>query len=108
MPCVDVPDGHGRPMISELSHGLSGAACGPYSFDGQELVMRDFLPILGLLGFVHAHPVHRQATSDNVVESQSTDRILYLQCDQLTDDARGNRVIAQGNVEIYYNNYILT
>jgi LPS-assembly protein len=33
---------------------------------------------------------------------------LYLQADQLTYDARGRRVIAQGNVEIYFNNYILT
>jgi LPS-assembly protein len=33
---------------------------------------------------------------------------LYLQADQLIYDTRGNRVIAQGNVEIYYNNYILT
>jgi LPS-assembly protein len=33
---------------------------------------------------------------------------LFLQADQLIYDTRGNRVIAQGNVEIYYNNYILT
>jgi LPS-assembly protein len=33
---------------------------------------------------------------------------LYLQADQLLYDTRNNRVIAQGNVEIYYNNYILT
>ncbi len=33
---------------------------------------------------------------------------LYMQADQLIYDTRGNRVIAQGNVEIYYNNYILT
>ena len=33
---------------------------------------------------------------------------LYLQADQLIYDTRGNRVVAQGNVEIYYNNYILT
>ncbi len=33
---------------------------------------------------------------------------LYLQGDELIYDTRGNRVIARGNVEIYYNNYILT
>lgn len=33
---------------------------------------------------------------------------LYLQADQLLYDTRNNRVIAQGNVEIYYNNYVLT
>ena len=33
---------------------------------------------------------------------------LYLQADQLIYDTKNNRVIAQGNVEIYYNNYILT
>ena len=31
-----------------------------------------------------------------------------LQGDQLIYDKAGNRVIARGNVEIYYNNYILT
>lgn len=33
---------------------------------------------------------------------------LYLQGDELIYDNGGNRVIARGNVEIYYNNYILT
>jgi LPS-assembly protein len=33
---------------------------------------------------------------------------LYMQADQLLYDSRGSRVIAQGNVEIYYNNFILT
>ena len=33
---------------------------------------------------------------------------LYLQADQLIYDSQSSRVIAQGNVEIYYNNYILT
>jgi LPS-assembly protein len=33
---------------------------------------------------------------------------LYLQGDELVYDTRNNRVIARGNVEIYYNNYILT
>jgi LPS-assembly protein len=33
---------------------------------------------------------------------------LYLQADQLFYDTKSNRVIAQGNVEIYYNNFVLT
>ncbi len=33
---------------------------------------------------------------------------LYLQGDELIYDTKGNRVIARGNVEIYYNDYILT
>lgn len=33
---------------------------------------------------------------------------LYMQADQLLYDTKNSRVIAQGNVEIYYNNYILT
>jgi LPS-assembly protein len=33
---------------------------------------------------------------------------LYLQGDQLIYDTKGNRVIARGNVEIFYNNNVLT
>ncbi len=33
---------------------------------------------------------------------------LYLQADELIYDTDGDSVIARGNVEIYYNNYILT
>src|SRR6516164_8093213 len=33
---------------------------------------------------------------------------LYMQADQLLYDTKNNRVIAQGNVEIYYNNFVLT
>jgi LPS-assembly protein len=33
---------------------------------------------------------------------------LYLQGDELIYDTGGNKVVAKGNVEIYYNNYILT
>lgn len=38
----------------------------------------------------------------------NVDQPLSLQADQLIYDARGNRVIAQGKVEVYYNNSILT
>lgn len=33
---------------------------------------------------------------------------LYLQGDQLIYDTKGNRVVARGNVEIFYNNNVLT
>jgi LPS-assembly protein len=33
---------------------------------------------------------------------------LSMQADQLVFDTRGNRVVAQGNVEIYWSNHILT
>jgi len=33
---------------------------------------------------------------------------LYLQADELIYDTGGDSVVARGNVEIYYNNYILT
>ena len=33
---------------------------------------------------------------------------LYLQGDELIYDTKGQRVTAKGNVEIYYNNYVLT
>ena len=42
--------------------------------------------------------------SRNIDKSQP----LYLQGDELIYDTGGNRVIARGNVEIFYNNYILT
>ena len=42
--------------------------------------------------------------SRNIDKSQP----LYLQGDELIYDTGGNKVVARGNVEIYYNNYILT
>lgn len=42
--------------------------------------------------------------SRNIDKSQP----LYLQGDELVYDTGGNKVIARGNVEIFYNNYILT
>jgi len=42
--------------------------------------------------------------SRNIDKSQP----LYLQGDELVYDTSGNRIVARGNVEIYYNNYILT
>jgi LPS-assembly protein len=34
--------------------------------------------------------------------------VLYMQADQLFYDANTNRVISSGNVELYFNSYILT
>jgi hypothetical protein len=33
---------------------------------------------------------------------------LYMQADQLMYDTQNSRVVAQGNVEMYYNNFVLT
>ena len=33
---------------------------------------------------------------------------LFLQGDDLTYDTKGNKVVARGNVQIYYNNFLLT
>ncbi len=33
---------------------------------------------------------------------------LYLQGDDLTYDTKGNKILARGNVQIYYNNFLLT
>ena len=46
----------------------------------------------------------------NLMPATNIDRSqpLYLQGDQLIYDNSGNNVVARGNVEIYYNNYILT
>ncbi len=48
--------------------------------------------------------------SGDLLPSTDIDRSqpLYLQGDQLIYDNSGNNDIARGNVEIYYNNYVLT
>ncbi len=48
--------------------------------------------------------------SGDLLPSTNIDRSqpLYLQGDQLIYDNSGNSVIARGNVEIYYNDYVLT
>ena len=61
---------------------------------------------------VDGRPVHKQASKRGPVfpRAPTIDRAqpLYLQGDELIYDNTGNRVTARGNVEIYYNNYILT
>jgi LPS-assembly protein len=67
-----------------------------------------------LLGAREAHaqnpPSSFPQTSLMVGPSQNIDKSqpLYLQGDELVYDTGGNRIIARGNVEIYYNSYILT
>ena len=50
----------------------------------------------------------RQACSARSTPRSTARSRCGLQGDQLIYDKAGNRVIARGNVEIYYNNYILT
>jgi len=49
-------------------------------------------------------PIKDPSTKKTVDRAQP----LYLEGDQLIYDTKGNRVIARGNVQVYYNNYILT
>jgi LPS-assembly protein len=42
------------------------------------------------------------------IKRPDTTQPLHLQGDQLIYDSHGNRVVARGNVEIFYNNNILT
>jgi LPS-assembly protein len=76
--------------------------------------MRGFLLTLTLLVALSAPPpAHAQAPSDTppisaIVGPRPRVEPLYMQADQVIHDTRNSRVIAQGNVEIYYNNYILT
>ena len=44
----------------------------------------------------------------NVKKKIDSTKPMNLQGDQLIYDTSGNRVIARGNVEIFYNDYILT
>jgi LPS-assembly protein len=44
----------------------------------------------------------------NIKRKVDTTKPMNVQGDQLIYDTNGNRVIARGNVEIYYNDYILT
>ena len=77
--------------------------------------MRAFLRMSILLVVLFAQPAHAQATSDappkdGVRPRAGIDRAapLHVQGDQLIRDTFNNRIIFQGNVEIRYNNYILT
>ncbi|MEL6421588.1 MAG: LPS-assembly protein LptD, partial [Pseudomonadota bacterium] len=44
---------------------------------------------------------------DRVVRTQDSPAPLLLQADELVNDTRNNTIVAQGNVEIYYNGYTL-
>lgn len=61
---------------------------------------------------IDGRPIHKQKGPRTPVfpRTPTIDRAqpLYLQGDELIYDNTGNRVTARGNVEIYYNNYILT
>jgi LPS-assembly protein len=61
---------------------------------------------------VDGRPVHKQKAPQAPLfpKPPAIDRAqpLYLQGDELIYDNTGSRVTARGNVEIYYNNYILT
>lgn len=79
-----------------------GCACLPL---GQEAIAQD--PALTTR---RTTPAPHFGDTGDLMPATSIDRTqpLYLQGDQLIYDNAGNNVIARGNVEIYYNNYILT
>jgi LPS-assembly protein len=112
-----------------IPHAACGSArAGSRRRDGAELART--LGWLALLCFVAIAAVDRAAAQDPSRYSPTNQRTssfpttpggmlgpppkidqaqpLYMQADQLLYDSKNNRVIAQGNVEIYYNNYILT
>jgi LPS-assembly protein len=112
-----------------IPHRKCGRALAGSRRDGRLQLARAFvlLASVGLLLTVIAFPSAAQDPGTSFAKSsppksfpktqggmfgprQKIDRAqpLYLQADQLLYDTKNNRVIAQGNVEIYYNNYILT
>ncbi len=77
--------------------------------------MRAYLRTSILLVALLAQPAYAQTTlgtppKDDVRPRAGIDRAapLHVQGDQLIRDTPNNRIIFQGNVEIRYNNYILT
>ncbi|MEL7544584.1 MAG: LPS-assembly protein LptD, partial [Pseudomonadota bacterium] len=64
-----------------------------------------------ITGGMTATPVRAQSNTDSVldqvVRTQDSAAPLLLQADELVNDNRTNTIVAQGNVEIYYNGYTL-
>ncbi len=63
-----------------------------------------------LAAAANTQPAHAQSQSPSILGQElPIDRTkpMLLQADELIYDNRRNRVIARGNVEIYYNNYTL-
>src|SRR5690349_11208335 len=103
--------------------GSSRVPCRRRQAAGRErLAMLACALVVTLLGVQHAQaqdpttlsPAVQKSTSfpkqSLVGPSRNIDKSqpLYLQGDELVYDTGGNRVVARGNVEIYYNNYVLT
>jgi LPS-assembly protein len=90
-----------RPVSPPASH----SACGRF----WPIPVR--LLILVLTGFALAGPIPAAHPQESLIERSfgrtNTDQPLLLQADNLIYDRKNNKVIAQGNVEVYYNNYSL-
>lgn len=77
------------------------------------MIKKNFVHLLCALslsaGFslVEGTEVNAQTSLVKQAGSVTDKQPLLLQADEVTYDKRGNRVIARGNVEIYYNNYTL-
>jgi lipopolysaccharide transport LptD-like protein len=59
-------------------------------------------------GFLLPSPIDGQGARKGVPPRKYQGPPVYIQTDKLVYDDKKNRVIAQGNVEIYFKNYILT
>jgi len=81
----------------------------------EDMWMRHSFMVLFVAMGVLAQPVAAQLVQNapgSSLAPPATERAalqpLYAQADQLIYDTQHNRIVLQGNVEIYYSNYILT
>lgn len=107
--------GHGGCRLGRalraIATGLAGLAlgallAGPASAQDPSR-QRTFKSTEDVVTSTSAFPVPKGGIFGNVKAPDKT-QPLYLQGDQLVYDNAGTSVIARGNVEIYYANYILT
>ena len=83
--------------------GLSAWRCLSRMAGAAALALACLVPFPALVSAQQATDLLRQQ-----IVPKSTNNPLLLQADELIYDDKGNRVLARGNVEIYYNNYALT
>jgi LPS-assembly protein len=104
--------GHGRSRLSAAAvFGVARAAA--LSLVSFGLVSLGFMVSLGLMSgpsFAQQGTAFPKSQDGMFGKTQKLDKTLplYLQGDELIYDTKGNRVIARGNVEIYYNKNVLT
>ncbi|MDA7946678.1 MAG: LPS-assembly protein LptD [Hyphomicrobiaceae bacterium] len=85
---------------ARLTHVWDGASALP-------LAMRLVLAFIASFTFAAVPPGARAQSPIDAAQQLDSTLPMLLQADQMIYDNQNNRVIAQGNVEIYYNNYTL-